>query len=335
MSKPKTFTRLLKNLSADIVDKLGEKVVGIIVFGSTVENRVDVESDIDIVVVYNNIIPGYEENVIDGREVEILFYPISRLKRVFSKSIRNRDDTWYRTCFWLNVLRNGRILYDTGGILGEYRLKALKWKWTKKELKHVYNRILENLEIAKENASLSIFNAVLSVRDATNLLVVYNMLKKNQVPSYRPKEIYSQLEIVGNGFREIFEKVMGLNNLNVERLTEVLQLVERIYLKQRHWSHKVERAFKEVFKSLNRGNNKLAVLSARHFALLAVNEYIERVVESVKIQYFYSKSHLRALKILQNIDKQLFQTYKRIHFYILDSNLENYIKNIYKTIMST
>jgi len=102
-------------------------------------------------------------------EVELLWYPMRQLAETFDEGIRDRRDTWMKTCFWLNLLREGAIIHDGDGILADYRERAIDWRW-RRELKSTLEAARMDLRMAErlleEGRNVE---AALCLRDALNL----------------------------------------------------------------------------------------------------------------------------------------------------------------------
>ncbi len=283
-------------------------VIGIILFGSAARCGGDELSDIDIAIFWNRELSDYERISVDDVDVELLYHPVRYLREAFSGGVRGRRDTWMRVCFWLNLLRDGVILRDEGGILNDYRERALKWRWRRGELDKTLRGVEADLRMAERllNEGRTL-RAILCLRDALNLLTVHKMMSRGEVPSYRPKELYRAVRLIGEEYLEIYREAMGLEGeIDVE---EIITLCHGINSRFRAWSPTVERALREVFKAAAKGDVEMTLLSARHYALKAMREALERHDMRPKLEYFYSDSHLRLLDEARGVEDGILQRY--------------------------
>jgi len=309
MSHPKTGIRLTERILRHI--DLGE-AVGVILFGSTAHSKADRLSDIDIAIFWNRNLNVYREVDIDGVRAELLWYPMKPLQELLKDGkLRDRRDTWIKACLWLNILRGGVILHDREGLMEEYREKALRWRWSRRELKLTHGGVEGDLEMAErlleEGDNLK---ASLCLRDALNLLTVYRLMSRGDIPSFRPKELYRAAEEMGESYLQTYREAMGLNG---ETSTEeALNLCAEIHSRFRAWSPTTERAFREVLKATARGNADLALLSARHYALKALMEALERRDRRTRMNYFYSDTHLKLLEKARRFEDEILTRYLRL-----------------------
>ncbi len=288
-----------------------ERVVGVILFGSTARSEADRFSDIDVAIFWDRNLNRYERLNIEGVEVELLWYPIRQLAETFDEGIRDRGDTWMKTCFWLNLLRGGVIIHDGDGTLADYRERAIDWRWRGRELKSTLEVLRMDLRMAErlleEGRDIE---ATLCLRDALNLMIVHHLMSRGEIPSYRPKEINRVAAQLGEGYLTLYRELMGL----VERpkVDEVLAICSRIHSRFRRWSPTVERSFRETLKSAAREDVELMLLSARHYALRALREALMRREIEVKLEYFNSESHIRLLERAEGVEDDILNGYLRL-----------------------
>ncbi|HDI52914.1 MAG TPA: nucleotidyltransferase domain-containing protein [Candidatus Bathyarchaeota archaeon] len=286
-----------------------EGVVGVILFGSTARSEADRFSDIDIAIFWNRNLNHYERLNIEGVEVELLWYPIRQLAETFDEGVRDRRDTWMKTCFWLNLLRGGVIIHDRDGTLADYRERAIDWRWRGRELESTLEVLRMNRRMAErlleEGRDIE---ATLCLRDALNLMIVHHLMSRGEIPSYRPKEINRAAAQLG--YPTLYRELMGL--IERPKVNEVLNICSRIHSRFRGWSPTVERSFRETLKSAARGDMGLTLLSARHYALRALREALMRRGMEAKLEYFNSESHIRLLERAEGVEDEILNGYLRL-----------------------
>ena len=288
-----------------------ERVVGVILFGSTARSEADQFSDIDVAIFWNRNLNHYERLNIEGVEVELLWYPMRQLAETFDEGIRDRRDTWMKTCFWLNLLRGGAIIHDRDEKLADYRERAIDWRWRGRELKSTLEVLRMDQRMAERRLEEGRdIEAALCLRDALNLMVVHHLMSRGEIPSYRPKEINRAAAQLGEGYLTLYRELMGL--IERPKVDEVLNICSRIHSRFRGWSPTVERSLRETLKSAARGDMGLTLLSARHYALRALREALTRRGMEVKLEYFNSESHIRLLKRAEGVEDSILNGYLRL-----------------------
>jgi len=289
-----------------------EEAVGVILFGSKAHSKADRLSDVDVAIFWRRNLNVYRGVDIDGVRVELLWYPIRHLQELLeSGKLRDRRDTWIKACLWLNILRDGVILHDEEGLMERYRERALRWRWSRRELRLTHGGVEGDLEMAErlleEGDNLK---ASLCLRDALNLLTVYRLMSRGDVPSFRPKELYRAAGEMGESYLQIYREAMGLDGGASTEKT--LSLCAEIHSRFRAWSPTTERAFREVLKAATRGDVDLALLSARHYALRALMEALERRDKRTRVDYFYSNTHLKLLEKARRFEDEILTGYLRL-----------------------
>ncbi|HDI53176.1 MAG TPA: hypothetical protein ENF89_03380 [Candidatus Bathyarchaeota archaeon] len=95
-------------------------------------------------------------------------------------------------------------------------------------------------------------------------------------------------------------------------MDEVLNICSRIHSRFRGWSPTVERSLRETLKSAARGDMRLTLLSARHYALRALREALMRRGMEAKLEYFNSESHIRLLERAGGVEDEILNGYLRL-----------------------
>ena len=287
--------------------------VGVLVFGSFAAGARDEESDLDVAVFFDDErLPSSTARVFRDIRVEVLCYPLQDLKETIgSPTLRKREDTWSRVCFWLNLLRNGRLIHDPTGVLHTWKQVAAGWQWYDEEIQLVRERIRQNILLAEELLRENrLWMSVVALRDAANLALVHAILQANAIPSYRPKDLYNALTTFESEARKTYDYIMGVHTEQPIRVRKLLDLLTTIYRARHLWSPAVRRALATALRCLRRKDLKLAVLSSRHFALEALVELCEYAAQH---QYFNATTHQALLQKAAKNYPQVYQAYHILH----------------------
>jgi len=292
-----------------------EKIYGIIAFGSFVRGPCDEFSDIDIAVIYSGKLILFDKVFVDDVKVDILGYPIERVEHVLeNKNLRGKYRTWYTVCFWLNLFRNGCILYDPQRLLMKWKKIAEEWSWSSNELGKVYDMIESNISYLQVLYRRKLLmETLISLRDTISLIIVYQIMKRNNIPSFRPKELCRMLDTLDDETRCLYDDIMGLNCIDNEHVEKALELTSTIMSKKRVWSHYTERAYFDILKSVKRNNKRLAVLSSRYLALNAIKELLQTSGYDIHLKYFDARNHLFILDKTKYFDNEIYETYINLH----------------------
>jgi len=294
-----------------------DKIYGVIIFGSIIDNKcLSGYSDIDIALFHSDELIDHEIFDFNGFNVELFKYPINTLYRVlYDNSIRNKDDTWFKCCFWLKLLRCGLIIYDPDKLLNRLKEKSLKWKWSEMEKDFTRTTIFRNVNLARKLLREGdLINSIIAIRDSLNLILVYKFLKNNLIPSYRPKDLYNHIRMNNDeGFLEFYDYVMGLNNLNEEYITRVFNIIRNVYSIRMFWNHYIDRIFKDVFKSFSIGDFKQFLLCARYLLLRVMEEILLLKGFPFKIKYFNFDSHMVIMNKTSLSNNDLLKYYYELH----------------------
>ncbi len=288
--------RLVEEVVGELLQDLNlPDVRGLLVFGSATRGALKQDSDVDVIVFCDGCLDS--SGFIDqrGLRIDLLIRSLDEPRRTFEdESLRNRESTWEKVCFWLNAFRRGVILRDPDGVLKRWKDSAAGWAWTSREVALVRDRVLENLELSRglfERGRL--LECVISARDAVNLAAVHALMRRGEVPSYRPKEIYPALPELGRGFEETYRLVTGAEFASKALVDDLLSELAAILSRKLLWSHSVLRELEEALKSIKKSEIGLALLSSRHFALEAAEEVLSGLDVQVELRRFNAESHLK------------------------------------------
>jgi len=310
-------------------DLMGQNAVGVILFGSLAKGTIDEMSDVDLAVVLEGEIKVRNPEVrhVEGFEVEIWRYSIEHFKHVFEdEKYRRKEDSWFLASLWISLLREGIILEDPKGILGEWKKKALAWKWELSEILPVFNKSESCLKVAEESYRRGIvFEGIVAVRDACFNLAIVEIMLQGDIPSIRPKDLYSRL--IQRNFREFFDEVQGLKNLkkqyDKELLVELKELLD-IYWKEPRGART---EYLNAVKSLARGKTKEALLNARSSAFYVGRRILRIKGKSIPFKLYDAKTHLEMMSILKDC-KEFIKLYQKLHNMNID---KNYLKKCIKS----
>ena len=318
----------LLEIKSYLTEKYKKEILGIVVFGSYISGKQDELSDIEIAIFLKKEY-SFEKIALDKFSVEIYGYPLNRVKDFLeNKRIRNKYETWYRTCFFLNMFRHCSIIYDPEKIVVEWKKIAREWTWSKKELREVYYKILENCRYILSLYSCNrVAESLISLRDTVNLLLVYGDMVNNRIPSFRPKELFWKARVLDPRIKQLYSNVMCISYLDLKTLNNILEFVKIIFLKRRKWSYRVERMFNEVLKSVKR-SKELFVVNSRFFVLSAIKEILQGSEYDISIKYFDAKNHIRFLEVLNRYDRELYNVYLSIHNTCSLDNITQYVSEI-------
>jgi len=291
-------------------------VLGVLLFGSVVKNAVSTPNDIDIAVIYD----GREilSNTIKASPVKIdaLYYPREVIQEIlYERNIRNRKDTWFKTTLWLNVLRNSLILYDPYCILSQWKKKASDWKWTSYEIQLAYKNSFESL---KESINLyareKYFESLLAVRDSNYNYIIFRLMKRQMIPSPRPKDLYRLVRRYEQSIRDSFDRVHGLDDREMKsNLASLISLFTEVW--DTYDIPKKRGAYSEYINSLEsyqKNELDITILNLRYSAFLLLREMLakERYVTIVPYDTY---QHLRLYEKSKSF-KEVHELYQLLHY---------------------
>lgn len=148
------FNRLLRELAAETVRHYGDRLVAVAVFGSVGRGRQRADSDIDLLIVAEDIPDGRIKRMREFEKVEAALEPsLRRLKdegidTCLSPVIKTPREVKRGSLLFLDMIEDSIIMYDRGGFFGSFlkdfekRLAALgarrvvrgnSWHWVLKE----------------------------------------------------------------------------------------------------------------------------------------------------------------------------------------------------------
>lgn len=207
-SKEKIAQNIIKYL---FEHNLNEEVKGIYLFGSYSRGDFDFNSDIDILIITQNI-----NKLVNHNNYEILFVS----ERSFSKNLQDNLN-------YLSILKEGRVIFNRE-LIEKYRLKKYKFNIKKSlpEIERIFKISKDAVKMCEEN-NLNIpdgivYSLVLRLRE----LYLIKCLFSNKV--YHKKDF---LELVGDkvylAYLRIKRNEKELNNLFPDKLKNMLNLSEK------------------------------------------------------------------------------------------------------------
>ncbi|RLE97510.1 MAG: hypothetical protein DRJ63_09035 [Thermoprotei archaeon] len=209
------------------------------------------------------------------------------------------------------MLREGNILEDPKGVLKEWRKKATAWKWEPCEILPVLSKAESCLktteEVYKQN---KVFEGTVAVRDACFNLAITEIMLQGEIPSIRPKDLYSKL--TQRDFKEYFDEIQGLKNLKKQHVNELLK--ELKVLLDKYWKEPrgARTEYLNAVKSLARGKTREALLNARYSAFYIGRRILRTIGTKIPFKLYDAETHLKMLNILK--DHRDFSTlYQRLH----------------------
>ena len=299
----------LNNHLVGLVLKRVDNVIGIILFGSSARGEIDQFSDVDLAVVVSNkdYDPKRRKIVLESvKPIEIWFYPENLFTKTFeSNEFRSREDTWYRTSFWVEMLREGKILYDPLNRLTQWRSKALKWRWYRSEVKSLMERSFKNLQVSFQ--CYDPIECLIALRDTVYTILIAYLMLKQKIPSVRPGDLYKKCKgtIVG----EVFEEVQRPCNFSdiPYYLLELGLFVEKYWLQP--GGAKTE--LKNAFKNFYRGRMLESLLYSRYSAFFVGVSLLRLLGYNYRVRLYDALDHLTMVKLLRGSDYYHF--YRKLH----------------------
>lgn len=284
-----------------------EGVVGIVAFGSFVKGKVRKTSDLDLLVLREDI-EGYSRTRRRVKEIPLEIYRWSL--KLFGKPFMNESVNVFSDAFCFAVMRNGRILYDPKGILHQFKRYAQIHRLPYSHLKSLVERAYESLHLAQhllERRKME--GAEIEIRNAAEELARALLLERDILEIFPPKIYLPHLRKERPRFYPTFCEV---HNLEKTRRKDVEAAIQQI---SRWWERivqEIRRKGKEDWKEdeaiddaqtelsnaqdcLENGNLRAAMLQARYSAILLMSPVL-RLLQGI----FYKTTSMRYMKLLQS-----------------------------------
>jgi len=231
-----TPLRRMSNLVKDFVQRESrdEGVVGIVVFGSFVKGKVRGTSDLDFLVVKEDI---EEYSRIKQKEKGILLEIHTWSLKLFGKPFDGELGNVFSDAFCFEVMRNGRILYDPKGILQQFKRYARTCRLPYSHIKSLAERAHKSLQLAEnlfERRKLE--GAEIEVRKAAEELARVLLLERDILEIIPPKIYLPHLREEVPKFYKTFLEVHNLENIQRNEIEAAIQSIS-------NWR---ERTFEEI-----------------------------------------------------------------------------------------
>jgi len=307
------MSNLLERMSGlidDIVRRRSqdEKVVGILVFGSFVGGKVRMTSDLDLLVVREDIEEWSRTRRKEkGILLEIHTWPL----KLFGKPFLGEIGDPLSDAFRFEVMRAGRILYDPKGILQKFKRYAETHKLPSSHMKSLAEKAHKSLCSAQnllERRELE--GAELEIRKAAEELARVTLLEKDVLEINPPKTYLPHLRNEAPGFYSTFQEAHNLKNLQRNEIIATIQdiskwlerTVEEIRRRGKEDWLKVGGAISGAQTELSNaqdclenGDLEAATLQARYSAIL-VSSSISRLLQGTS----YNAPSTRYIELLQS-----------------------------------
>lgn len=123
----------LKKLVKELRAHFGDELVSVVLFGSFARGDFDQRSDIDLLIVFEELPSSFFERSrlfdMAERRVEADFRPMKEMGYLcqFMPVLKTRQEAFYHSPLYLDIVEDGKILYDKSefikGVLNDIRLK--------------------------------------------------------------------------------------------------------------------------------------------------------------------------------------------------------------------
>jgi predicted nucleotidyltransferase/uncharacterized protein (UPF0332 family) len=200
-----------------------EAVVGIVVFGSFVKGTVRETSDLDLLVLREDV-EGYSRT--RQREKEFLLEIYRWSLELFGRPFLGQQVNVFQHAFCLAVMRNGRILYDPKGILLRFRRYAQTHRLPSSHLRWLVERAEESLLLAEDHLrKRRLEGAELEIRRAAEELARALLLERDVLEIIPPKIYLPHLRRQVPRFYRIFCEVHNLGSVQRKNVEAAIQQV--------------------------------------------------------------------------------------------------------------
>ncbi|MCW4025912.1 MAG: nucleotidyltransferase domain-containing protein [Candidatus Bathyarchaeota archaeon] len=283
----------MRELVEDFVRKesRSERVVGIVVFGSFVTERVQESSDVDLIVLMEDL-EGYSRTRRSAKGVllEIHRWPVN----LFSILFTGGESNVFQDAFCLGVMRDGRILYDPKGILEQYKRYAKSHRLPHTETTSLANKAKSSLLLAQtllEKKELD--EAEIEIRRAAEELARVLLLENDVFDIVSPKYYLPHLRKKTPDFYRLFSGVHNLTRIQRDEVDAAVQDISKWWkiiadgirrigdggrLRQGGTVRGAETELLNALDCLEKGDEEGAMLQARYSATLLISPVL-RLVE--------------------------------------------------------
>lgn len=139
-----SFENLTGEILKQTVKVYGERLVSLAVFGSVGRGVPGAESDVDLLIIIDNLPLGRMKRVLEFEKVEALVQPVLQnmnkygISTVISPVIKTREEVLAGSLLFLDMIEDARILYDRNGFFTNFleRLKKRLQKLGAKKIKY-------------------------------------------------------------------------------------------------------------------------------------------------------------------------------------------------------
>jgi len=284
-----------------------ESVVGILVFGSFVKGGVRATSDLDLLVMREDIEEYSRTRQTEkGILLEIHRWPL----KIFAKPFSGESGNPFTDAFCFDVMRRGRILYDLKGALRQFKRYAQTHKFPSSHVKSFVDKAHESLRLAKillEKKELE--GAELELRKASEELARAILLETDVLEIIPPKCYLPHLRKTLS-FYSTFREVHNLENLSKDEIEAAIQnisewrerMVEEIrragkedWVKLGGAIHGAQSELSNAQDCLMNGDLEAAVLQVRYSAMLVASPIV-RLLQGTSA----NTPSMRYMRILQS-----------------------------------
>jgi predicted nucleotidyltransferase len=237
------FNDIILNFSKDLIEKVDGLVKSIVLFGSYVENKENEKSDIDLLIIIDDVyakdlnitVPFYFDNLnkilADEKYKKIHVTTLTLSK--FWEMILNGDP------LALDILRKGEPIIDPAGIFGS--LKKMLENGLIKTSPEYLEIMKKRAEEGINYANLMLIKAFESLYNSVVTISQYYLIKNN-INIYSPEEILNKLEElkkkrkisseVYNYYKRVYEYMKKIEhrevkNIDLDLLKEFLDGFEK------------------------------------------------------------------------------------------------------------
>ena len=325
MDKEKKLQQM-RNLAFSLSKNLMKEnhTIGAILFGSVVTGNIHEKSDVDLAIIYDidaaNMREGKEERRINNIEVQVWRYSINHFIHTFEdEKLRNKPNTWMWASLWVEYMKKGKILADTTGRLSEWREKARKWKWRPSETDPILNQALDNLQASTTYATRpDLFASLLCLRESMTCLAAAHIMKHNLIPSFRPKELWTKLNLLQtkeNAVWNLFNFINDTSTINSRRVNQLLKpLSSFIDVEWGKEDRGTRTELENAYGCLRKQDYAGALLSGRYSAYWLGFHIINKQDDKLKAKICNGENHIKMMKKLGPIKPSFYSFYKKLHF---------------------